>query len=137
MNVTIVGGGFGGVKAALELAKNKKNTITLISDDASLQYYPTLYSAATGRSHRPAWIPLETIFKHRPNVHVVRDYIVKLDPKTKQLSAKSGASYNYHTLILALGSVTSYFGIEGLKTYAYGYIHLAHRRARHRWAQRQ
>ena len=51
MNITIVGGGFGGVKAALELAKDPKNNITLISDKPDFQYYPALYSAATGYSH--------------------------------------------------------------------------------------
>ena len=33
MHITIVGGGFGGIKAALELAKDQKNQITLISDN--------------------------------------------------------------------------------------------------------
>ena len=40
MKFTIVGGGFGGVKAALELAKNKSNKITLITDKPDFQYYP-------------------------------------------------------------------------------------------------
>ena len=57
MNITIVGGGFGGVKAALELAKDKKNHITLISDKPDFQYYPALYSSATGHSHLESWVP--------------------------------------------------------------------------------
>jgi 2-polyprenyl-6-methoxyphenol hydroxylase-like FAD-dependent oxidoreductase len=40
MKITIIGGGFGGVKAALELSKDKKNHITLISDKTDFQYYP-------------------------------------------------------------------------------------------------
>jgi NADH dehydrogenase FAD-containing subunit len=47
MNITIVGGGFGGVKAALELAKESTNVITLITDKPDFQYYPALYCAAT------------------------------------------------------------------------------------------
>ena len=46
----IVGGGFGGVRTALKLAKNPRNEVTLISDREEFQYYPALYSSATGHS---------------------------------------------------------------------------------------
>ena len=62
MNITIVGGGFGGIKTALELAKDSANRITLISDKPDFQYYPALYGAATGHNHLESWVPLGTIF---------------------------------------------------------------------------
>lgn len=120
MNVTIVGGGFGGVKAALELAKNKRNTITLITDKPKFQHYPALYSSATGRSHVQSWVPLGEIFGSYENVRVYIDKIKTIDPEKKQLIGESGVEYAYKTCILALGSVTTYFGIKGLDTYAYG-----------------
>ncbi|MDB5160232.1 MAG: dehydrogenase Ndh [Candidatus Saccharibacteria bacterium] len=120
MHITIVGGGFGGVKAALELSKDPKSKITLISDKTDFQYYPGLYSAATGRSHLQAWVPLGEIFAGINNIQVVIDTISTIDKATKTLRAISGAKYTYHTLILALGSVTTYFGIKGLDQYAYG-----------------
>ena len=120
MHITIVGGGFGGVKAALELSKDAKNKITLISDKTDFQYYPGLYSAATGRSHLQAWVPLGEIFAGINNIQVVIDTIATIDKATKTLGGISGAKYVYNTLILALGSVTTYFGIKGLDQYAYG-----------------
>lgn len=120
MHITIVGGGFGGVKTALELSKDPKCKITLISDKTDFQYYPGLYSAATGRSHLQAWVPLGEIFAGIDNIQVVIDTVVTIDKATKTLIAISGAKYIYHTLILALGSVTTYFGIKGLDQYAYG-----------------
>jgi NADH:ubiquinone reductase (H+-translocating) len=120
MKITIVGGGFGGVKAALELAKNKKNHITLISDKPDFQYYPALYGTATGRSHLQSWVPLGKIFADRSNVDVIIDAIVSIDPSTKTLTASSKHTYKYNLLILALGTVTTYFGIKGLDTYSYG-----------------
>lgn len=120
MNITIVGGGFGGVKAALELAEDKKNKITLISDKTDFQYYPALYSSATGHSHLESWVPLGEIFAGKKNVMVQMDTIDKIDTKTKKLTAKSGKTYGYDRCVLALGSVTTYFNIEGLKEYAYG-----------------
>lgn len=120
MKVTIVGGGFGGVKTALELAKNPKNHITLISDKPDFQYYPALYGTATGRSHLQSWVPLGKIFADRPNVDVIIDAIIKIDPDTKTLSGSSKRTYRYNLAVLALGTVTTYFGIKGLDTYAYG-----------------
>jgi NADH dehydrogenase len=120
MNITIVGGGFGGVKAALELAKDKQNHITLISDKPDFQYYPALYSSATGHSHLESWVPLGEILAGKKNVTVNLDKIAKIDTKTKKLTAESGKEYKYERCILALGSVTTYFNIKGLDTYAYG-----------------
>lgn len=120
MHVTIIGGGFGGIKAALELAKNPKNRITLISDKPDFQYYPTLYSSATGHSHIESWAPLGEIFADHTNIHVYIDEITGIDTDKKALRAASGTSYPYDTLVMALGVVTTYFGIPGLETYAYG-----------------
>jgi len=120
MKVTIVGGGFGGVKTALELARNKKNRITLLSDKPDFQYYPALYGTATGRSHLQSWVPLGTIFADLPNVDVIIDAIIKIDPSTKTLTGSSKQTYSYNLLVLALGTVTTYLGIKGLDTYSYG-----------------
>src|SRR5690348_15518234 len=120
MNITIVGGGFGGIKSALELAKDKRNHITLITDKPDFQYYPALFSTATGHRHLESWVPLGVIFADKPNVTVVLDTVTTIDPERKLLKGMSGASYDYHTAILALGTVTTYFGIKGLDTYAYG-----------------
>jgi NADH dehydrogenase len=120
MNITIVGGGFGGVKTALELAEDKSNQITLITDKPDFQYYPALYSAATGHSHLESWVPLGTIFAGKHNVHVHIDSIESIDPKAKTLKGGSGVVYDYERCVLALGTVTTYFGIKGLETYAYG-----------------
>ena len=48
INVLIVGGGFGGVKAALELADDDRFLVTLLSNRPDFHYYPTLYHTATG-----------------------------------------------------------------------------------------
>lgn len=120
MQITIVGGGFGGIRAALKLAHDKSNEITLISDRPEFQYYPALYSSATGHSHLESWVPLGEIFAEHENVKVHIDTIETLHVSDKTLRGKSGATYKYSTLILAMGVVTTYFGIPGLETYAYG-----------------
>lgn len=119
MNITIVGGGFGGVKAALELAKQAKNHVTLISDKPDFQYYPAMYAVATGQSGEGSWIPLKEIFARKKNVEIVIDPIVSINPDKKVVASQT-KEYSYDACVLALGMVTSYFGIKGLEEYAYG-----------------
>lgn len=120
MNITIVGGGFGGVRAALKLAKDKTNQITLVTDKPDFQYYPALYSAATGHSHLESWVPLSKIFAGISNIKVKIDPVKAIHPAEKTVEAESGKKYHYDTCVLALGVVTTYFGIPGLDDYAYG-----------------
>ncbi|MBC7512602.1 FAD-dependent oxidoreductase [Candidatus Saccharibacteria bacterium] len=118
LNVTIVGGGFGGIKTALELAKNPSNRITLLSDRDYFQYYPALFSTATGHDSRESFVPLGAIFAAHKNVTIIRDSIQSIDTSARLL--KGDSAYHYDTAVLALGSVTTYFGIDGLDTFAYG-----------------
>ena len=120
MNIVIAGGGFGGVKSALELAKDSRNKVTLISDKSYFQYYPALYSTATGRSHLQSWVPLDEIFAGYNNIVTVLDSIVGVDPEVNVVQLASDRKIDYDICILALGTVTTFFGIEGLDRYAYG-----------------
>lgn len=120
MRVTIVGGGFAGVKAALELLKDKRNQVRLITDRSDFQYYPSLFNTATGRSHDISWIPLGQIFAKYDNIEVVIDTVTKIDPTRRVLTTEVGTELEYDYCILAMGSVTTYFGIEGLDKYSYG-----------------
>jgi len=120
MHITIVGGGFGGVKAALLLSKDARNHITLLTDKPDFQNYPTLYQTATGKTHSQTWIPLGTIFAGKKNVEVIIDPIVSINKPKQYIVGASGTQYDYKTLVIALGSVTTYFGIKGLDQYAYG-----------------
>lgn len=120
MHITIVGGGFGGIKAALELAKDKNNQITLISDRPDFRYHPALYSAATGYSHLSSRVPLGEILAGKSNIRVHLDEVVTINPSEKNVTGKSGVSYQYDRCILALGTVTTYFGIKGLDSFSFG-----------------
>jgi NADH dehydrogenase len=117
--VLIVGGGFGGVKAALELSKSKNCEVTLISDHSHFRYYPGLYKAATGGKRAGSRIRLSTILEGR-NVHFVRASVTKLDRDKKEISTTEGKSYTFDTLVIGLGNVTNYFGIKGLPEFSYG-----------------
>ncbi len=117
-HVLILGGGFAGVKAALELADDPHFAVTVLSDDADLRYYPTLYHTATGGQRSNSSIPLTRIFADKP-VEVVQGTAATLDRKAKTITTEDGRTYEYDVLIIGLGVVTNYFGIPGLADYAY------------------
>ncbi len=117
--ILILGGGFGGIKAALELAGQPAFNVTLISDQENFRYYPMLYRTATGGSGVASEIPLAEIFAGKDLI-VVKDSVLKLDRQAKHVKGASGKTYSYDILIVALGVVTNFFGIKGLDKYSYG-----------------
>ncbi len=117
--VLILGGGFAGIKTALELADNTEINVTLVSDQSDFRYYPTLYHAATGGKMTASSIPLAEIFKDK-NVSVEKQKAKKIDRENRTVKTSSGSELKYDVLVIALGVVTNYFGIKGLKEYSFG-----------------
>jgi len=116
--VVVLGGGFGGVKAALELADDSRFAVTLLSEDTDLRYYPTLYHTATGGRLANSSLPLSRIFEGKA-VKIVQGSAETVDRKAKTVATKDGQTYDYDSLIIGLGVVTNYFGIPGLAEYSY------------------
>ncbi len=116
--VLIVGGGFGGVKAALELCKDPNFHVTLVSEDNELRYYPTLYHTATGGKRANSSIAYHTIFTGR-TIEIVQARATTLDRKAKIITTEDGQTFTYDSIIIGLGVVTNYFGIPGLAEYSY------------------
>lgn len=120
-SILIIGGGFAGVEAAktLALLKLPDTTVRLMDPKCHMEYHAALYRFITGRS------PMETCLEYRDifqglDVETVRDTAVSIDLATKTVTGQSGSHYRYDTLILALGSETSFFGIPGVQACAYG-----------------
>ena len=59
--VLIVGGGFGGLRAARALSKRDDFAVTLLSDKDMFRYYPTLFKTVTGGLYSQSNIPLTNI----------------------------------------------------------------------------
>src|SRR5690349_829662 len=97
--VLVLGGGFGGVKAALELAGSRHFEVTLVSDHDDFRYYPSLYKAATGASPLAASIPLTEIFGDRP-VKIIKGQAVGLDRDKRQVKLSGNRRQSYDHLIV-------------------------------------
>lgn len=135
-HIVIVGGGFGGVKTALELAKEHFFDITVISDRPDFYYYPTLYHTATGGSKRHSAVPLARLFDGT-GIELLVAKATSIDPASKTILLDNGNAIEYDKVVLALGVVTNYFGIPGLAENTYGIksIEEAERLKRHLHAQ--
>lgn len=120
--ILIVGGGFGGVAAALtfDRARRPDLEITLIANKPHLEYHAALYRVVAGRSPLEVCIPLAEIFRRR-RVKTIIDEIIALDPAAQSAAGSSGRRYDYDYAILGLGSETDYFNIPGLAQFSFGF----------------
>ena len=118
--IVIVGGGFGGVKLALQLARHQsKFKVTLISKYDFFEYHAALYRSATGWSPNEVVLPLTDIFTQHTNIEVVVDEVRKIDAEAKQVIGKSKTNYKYDDLVMAVGLTVNYFGVEGMAEQSY------------------
>jgi NADH dehydrogenase len=122
--VVVVGGGFGGLQAALRL-RGAPVQITLVDRRNFHLFQPLTYQVATGAlSPGEIAYPLRTIFKRHHNVRVLMAEAsdIDLDARELHLSPAAGvpapASIPYDTLIVAGGSRYSYFGHDDWAEFA-------------------
>jgi NADH dehydrogenase len=123
--VVIVGGGFGGLQAALAL-RNAAVEITLVDRRNFHLFQPLTYQVATGAlSPGEVCYPLRVIFKRDRNVRVVMAEVADIDLDARELRLEpvmdvpAPTSMPYDTLIVAGGSQYSYFGHDEWKELAH------------------
>jgi NADH dehydrogenase len=116
--VIIVGGGFGGLRAAQAL-KSDLFDVTLIDRRNYHLYQPLLNQVASG-SLSPGQIsaPLRSVLRKQRNARVLLGSVEDVDPGAKQVSLADGAVVAYDSLIVATGSQPSYLGNEDWQQWA-------------------
>jgi NADH dehydrogenase len=121
--VVILGGGFGGINAAMELAKLPVD-ITMVDRKNYHLFQPLLYQVALAVLS-PADIaqPIRSLVRDHPNIDVLMDEAIGFDLPQQRVHLKTSVELEYDYLIIATGSTHSYFGRDdwaklapGLKT---------------------
>lgn len=112
----ILGGGFTGLFTALHLAhEHYPRSVILIDSNDRFCFKPLLYEYFSGEMDAFQVVPRFTELLKGSGVIFVQDTVQAIDLHQRQVKLTSGTSYNYSNLVLALGSVTGYFGVEGAK----------------------
>ena len=106
----IIGGGFGGLNAAIRLGK-KRRQVLLIDKTNHHLFQPLLYQVATA-SLSPADIasPIREILKRYSSISVIMDKAVAIDQQACVVHTESGNAFQFENLIVAVGVVPAYFG---------------------------
>ena len=122
--VVVVGGGFGGLQAALAL-RHAPVELTLIDRRNFHLFQPLTYQVATGAlSPGEIAYPLRAIFTHDRNVRVLMAEVADFDLDARELKLRPVGEVEapdtlaYDTLIVAGGSAYSYFGHDEWREYA-------------------
>lgn len=118
-HVVVVGGGFAGVACAKELGKHGV-AVTLIDKHTYHQFQPLLYQVATAQlSADDIMRPLRGLFRKVPSVAVKLGEVTSIDPATRTVTTATGESFTGTHLVLAMGAVPNYFGIEGAAEHSF------------------
>jgi NADH dehydrogenase len=122
--VVIVGGGFGGLQAAVGLRRAGVE-ITLIDRRNFHLFQPLTYQVATGAlSPGEVAYPLRAVFRRNRNVRVLLAEVARFDLERREVVLQSVAGLPtpepvpYDTLIVAGGSHYSYFGHDEWSAHA-------------------
>jgi NADH dehydrogenase FAD-containing subunit len=117
----IVGGGFGGVRAAKALAGAPVD-VAIIDRSNHHLFQPLLYQVATS-SLAPHNIasPIRHIFRRHPNVMVFQGEVTCVDVMKKEFCVKdAGPPIRFDYLVLAAGVGQTYFGHDEFAVHAPG-----------------
>src|SRR3989344_6671938 len=140
VKILILGGGFGGIRAALDLNKKLKNKIlagqieiTLIDKKGYHLFVPALYEVASAyglkkdpfavRLKKTICIPYSDIFSAK-KVNFIQAEIFNIDLENKKVATRGGEILGYDYLVIALGGQVADFGILGVKEYAFQFKNL-------------
>jgi NADH dehydrogenase len=117
-HVVVVGGGFGGLATAKELA-NKEVRVTIIDKHNFHTFLPLLYQVATaGLEPADVAYPIRTIFGGAQNVHFRHGYVRSIDHERSTLTLDDASEIGFDHLVVATGATAAYFDIPGAADYA-------------------
>ncbi len=118
--VVIVGAGFGGLTAAQHLSRAPVELVLIDRHNYHL-FQPLLYQVATA-ALSPADIaaPIRHVLRDQKNATMLLDEVVDVDAGARTVRLREGGALGFDYLVLATGSVYSYFGHADWPRYAPG-----------------
>lgn len=110
----IIGGGFVGLFVALHLSQlNYPHPIILIDCKERFVFKPLLYDYLAEQIDDSQANPRYEQLLQGSGVEFIQDRVQKINIESKQVELDHNGSISYKYLVIALGSKTGYFGVEG------------------------
>ena len=117
--VVIIGGGFGGLHAAMGLSRADVS-VTLYDRRNYHLFQPLLYQVATAELEpNNIAFPIRKILNHQKNCDVALGEVLKIDLAQREISV-NGGQVPYDYLVVASGARQSYFGHDEYRPFAPG-----------------
>jgi len=130
IKILILGGGFGGIRVALNLEEKigSEAKITLIDKNSYHLFVPALYEVASAygvqkdpfavRLKKTICVPYSDIFENK-NINFMQAEVSAIDPDNKKIVTEGGEILDYDYLVIALGGQVADYGVPGVKEYAF------------------
>ncbi len=128
--ILVLGGGFGGIRVAIDLKNNLRDQaeITVIDKNNYHLFIPAIYEVASAygikrdpfaiQLKKTVCLPYSDIFEGQ-NIKFMNAEIAKVDLTSKKVTTNGGHAMDFDCLVLSLGSETSDYNIPGVKEYAH------------------
>jgi NADH:ubiquinone reductase (H+-translocating) len=113
--IVVVGGGFAGINFIKRMDDSQHYDITLVDRNNYHFFPPLLYQVATAFIE-PSNItyPFRRMFQRKKNLRFHLGSLLKVMPESNSIETDTG-TLTYDYLVLAVGTVTNYFGMENVK----------------------
>lgn len=124
--VVIVGGGFGGLSTALQLAQHPNHPpLLLIEPQERFLFLPLLYELLSAELSRWQIAPPYADLLAGQGIAWLRDRVATIDTGSATLRTEGGRELRYGQLVIATGGRPESFGIPGVEQHALGFRSLA------------
>ena len=118
-HVVIIGSGFGGIRAAKALARVEVD-VTIIDANNFHTFQPLLYQVATaGLDADDIGFPIRRIFRRNRSISFVLGEVTGIDLQAQTVTVGDDREFGYDYLVIAAGSISASFGIEGVDRYTF------------------
>ncbi len=122
-SIVIIGGGFTGVIAAKELARQGMGVITLINPTAEFLFTPRLVDALSGSITRNQLVASHAQLAKNRGYRFIHGHVTDIFAREKRLVVKNARdeeqSVSYDILVEAQGGQAHFFGTPGAHEYAF------------------
>ena len=123
--ILILGGGFGGLFTTLGLTGSAD--VTLVSPEEHFLFTPMLYEYLSGEVEEWHIAPKFTELLDENDVNIIRDEVASIDLDAKRVTLeKSKDPVDFDVLVVSVGGVTNYVGVEGAEQHTLPFRQIRH-----------